>query len=118
MLAMPTTKVSGLIQRVIRVFLVIAIASTWPVACRPRATGPEERYSLKGKVVNVDKRGSVVTIAHEPISGYMEAMTMPFKLKDPSLLDVMTDGDRVQATLVVAGARSWLEDVVVVHETP
>src|SRR6185295_19016340 len=29
-----------------------------------------------------------------------------------------TDGDRVTATLVVAGPRSWLEDVVVAHETP
>ena len=60
------------------------------VGCRSRAVGPEERYPIKGKVVNVDKRGSAVTIAHEPIPGYMEAMTMPFKLKDPSMLDVMT----------------------------
>ena len=105
-------------QRAARALLVFAIVSTWPAACRPRATGPEERHALKGKVVNVDKRGSVVTIAHEPISGYMEAMTMPFKLKDSSLLNVMTDGDRVTATLVVSGPRSWLEDVVVSRETP
>jgi protein SCO1 len=117
MLAMPTNKGSGFSRSAARAFLVFAVVSTLPIACRPRATGPEQRYPIKGKVVNVDKRGSVVTIAHEPISGYMEAMTMPFKLKDSSLLDVMTDGDRLQGTLVVAGARSWLEDVVVVHES-
>lgn len=113
---MPTNKGSGLRRRVTRAFMVLTVISTLPIACRPRATGPEQRYPIKGKVVNVDKRGSVVNIAHEPIPGYMEAMTMPFKLKDLSLLDVMTDGDRLQATLVVAGARSWLEDVVVVRE--
>jgi protein SCO1/2 len=97
--------------------LLLAIVSILSPACRPRATGPEQRYPIKGKVVNVDKRGSAVTVAHEAIPGYMDAMTMPFKLKDPSLLDVMADGDRLQATLVVAGLRSWLEDVVVVSES-
>lgn len=100
-----------------KVLLLLAIVSILSPACRPRATGPEQRYPIKGKVVNVDKRGSVVTVAHEAIPGYMDAMTMPFKLKDPSLLDVMADGDRLQATLVVAGLRSWLEDVVVVSES-
>jgi protein SCO1/2 len=100
-----------------KLFLIFAITSILPLACRPRATGPEQRYPIKGKVVNVDKRGAAVTVAHEAIPGYMDAMTMPFKLKDPSLLDVMADGDRLQATLVVAGVRSWLEDVVVVSES-
>lgn len=47
----------------------------------------------------------------------MEAMTMPFKLKDERLLKDLAEGDCVQATLVVAGLRSWLEDVVVTRET-
>jgi protein SCO1/2 len=42
---------------------------------------------------------------------------MPFDLKDRRLLDQLEEGDRVQATLVVAGLRSWLEDVVVTRET-
>jgi Cu/Ag efflux protein CusF len=40
---------------------------------------PEQRYDLKGKVTSVDKRGRTVTIAHEAIEGYMDAMAMPFK---------------------------------------
>jgi protein SCO1/2 len=112
-----STKTRSALMRGPGAFLIFAVVITSPIACRPRATGPEHRYALKGKVVNVDKRGSAVTIAHEAIPGYMDAMTMPFTLKDSSLLDVMSDGDRLQATLVVAGARSWLEDVVVVHES-
>ena len=98
-------------------FIGLIVALLLAAACRPRATAPEERYPIRGKVVSVDKRGSTVSIAHEDIPGFMDAMTMPFDLKDGRLLDQLAEGDRVQATLVVAGLRSWLEDVVVTRET-
>jgi len=101
--------------KISRAFVFLAIMSSMPLACRQR--GPEQRYPIKGKIVNVDKRGLAVTVAHEAIPGYMDAMTMPFKLKDSSLLDVMADGDRLQAVLVVSGTRSWLEEVVVSRES-
>lgn len=100
-----------------RAVVILAMASIMPLACRPRATGPEQRYPVKGTVVSVDKRGSTVTISHEVIPGYMEAMAMSFKLKDERLLADMAEGDRVQATLVVTGLKSWLEDLVVTRET-
>lgn len=101
-----------------RIRLIVLIAAVFfTVACQPRATGPEQRYPIKGQVVSVDKRGSTVSVAHEDIPGFMEAMTMPFDLKDRRLLDQLAEGDRIQATLVVAGLRSWLEDVVITRET-
>jgi protein SCO1/2 len=78
----------------------------------------EERYDLKGKVVNVDKRGSTVTIAHEDIPGLMEGMTMPFKLKDEWAFDQLAPGDQVSATLVIQGDRSWLEGIVFSRQEP
>ncbi|HKP85959.1 MAG TPA: copper-binding protein [Blastocatellia bacterium] len=92
------------------------IISASLAACRGRPSGGEQRYDLKGVVVNVDKRGSTVTVAHHEILGYMDAMTMPFKLKDEWAFDVLAPGNRVQATLVVDGSRSWLENVVVIEE--
>jgi protein SCO1/2 len=97
--------------------IALIIALLFTLSCRRRASGPEERYPIKGKVVSVDKRGSTVSIAHEDIPGLMDAMTMAFDLKDRRLLDQLAPGDRVQATLVVAGLRSRLEDVVVTRET-
>jgi protein SCO1/2 len=91
-------------------------ALTLMVSCASH--GPEQRYGLKGKVVFVDKRGGTVSISHEAIPGYMEAMTMPFTLKDPRLLSGLADGDSIQATLVVSGSRSWLEDVITTRLTP
>ena len=98
-------------------FVPLIFALLLAVACLTPSTGFQHRYPIKGKVVSVDKRGSTVTIAHEEIPGYMEAMTMPFKLKDERLLKDLAEGDRLQATLVVAGLRSWLEDLVVTRET-
>ena len=83
--------------------------------CRARA--PEQRYEIKGKVLIVDDRGKTVSLAHEAIPGYMEAMAMPFKLKDERWLNILAPGNRVQATLVVAGERSWLEDLLVTSES-
>jgi protein SCO1 len=99
-----------------RILVILLVSSAAPMACRSRATGPEQRYALKGTVVSVEKRDSTVTISHEAIPGYMDAMTMPFKLKDERLLADLAPGDRVQATLVVAGLKSWLEEVVATRE--
>jgi protein SCO1/2 len=91
------------------------------LATLPSCSGkpePQHRYDLKGKVVQVDKQLQMVTVAHEDIPGYMVGMTMPFKVKDPRILREMEEGDRIQATLVIEGLKSWLEDVVVTRETP
>lgn len=87
------------------------------VSCGRQPSEKAARFEIKGAVVGIDKRGATVTIAHEAIPGYMDAMTMPFKLKDERFLKDLAEGDRVQATLVVDGLRSWLEDLVVTRET-
>ncbi len=92
--------------------LIVAAVSAIFAACGSGDDANAQRYEFKGKVEHVDKRGSAVTIAHEEIKGYMPAMTMPFKLKDESIYDELAPGDQVTATLVVAGNRTWLEDVI------
>ena len=79
--------------------LAIAIFAISFAACR--ASGSVQRYDLKGVVVSVDKRGSTVTIAHQAIPNYMDAMTMPFKLKDEWAFGVLAPGNRVQARLLL-----------------
>jgi protein SCO1/2 len=74
---------------------------------------PEQRYDLKGKVVSVDKAKEQVTLAHEPVEGYMDAMTMPFTVRDRWALDELAPGQEVEATLVVRGDRSWIEGFII-----
>ena len=103
------------VQALELMMLAIAIFAISFAACR-HASGNVQRYDLKGVVVSVDKRGSTVTIAHQAIPNYMEAMTMPFKLKDEWAFDKMAPGNRVQATLVIDGLRSWLENIVIMQD--
>lgn len=102
--------------KILAVFIILAALSTL-LSCRKQSSGQEQRFDLKGKVFEVDKGMGMVTISHETIPNFMEAMTMPFKLKDTWALDVLKPGDRVTATLVIDGERSWLEGVVVIQES-
>ena len=98
------------------IILIVSSLAALLAGCRHGASGNAQRYDLQGTVVSVDARGETVTIAHGEIPGYMEAMTMPFKPKDRWVLDEAKPGNRIQATLVVDGLRSWLENVVLTQE--
>ncbi|HEX8921623.1 MAG TPA: SCO family protein [Pyrinomonadaceae bacterium] len=100
----------------IYVFLLCCALMT---ACqsKPAAEVQGKRYEFKGTVVSLDKANQSATISHEAVKDLMDAMTMPFKLKDAWPLDVMKPGDEVQATLVMTEDSGWLEDVVVVQRT-
>jgi protein SCO1 len=79
----------------------------------PEVSSSAQRYEVKGKVVSADLASHKVTIAHEEIKGYMEAMTMPFTLLDDWVYSELKPGAQIQATLVVDQGRSWLENPVV-----
>jgi protein SCO1 len=79
----------------------------------PEASSSAKRYDVKGKVVSVDKANRKVTITHEEIKGYMEAMTMPFTLPNEDVYSELKPGSQILATLVVDQGRSWLEDPVI-----
>ncbi|HEV7796588.1 MAG TPA: SCO family protein [Pyrinomonadaceae bacterium] len=77
----------------------------------------EKHYDLMGKVVEVDKAQHLLTIAHEDIKDYMPGMTMPFTVKDDWVFEIAAPGNKISATLVVDGAQSWLEDVVLTEDS-
>jgi protein SCO1/2 len=82
-------------------------------ACSAPPAGPEERFELRGTVVSVDADRQRVKLDHEPIPGYMDAMTMEFRVKDARMLPALLPGKLVTADLVVAGGSSWIENIVV-----
>lgn len=97
-------------------FCILLIGSLLSAACtpkKPQATSGAKQYELKGKVVSADKANHKVTIAHEKIGDYMEAMTMPFTLLDDWVYSELTPGALIQATLVVDQGMTWLENPIV-----
>jgi protein SCO1/2 len=76
-------------------------------------------YKLRGKVVASNSATGEVTLNHEAIPDFMDAMTMPYKLKDPSILSELHPGDVIIADVLVsqdADAGVLLDHIVVVAQ--
>jgi protein SCO1 len=76
-------------------------------------------YKLRGKVVSTNAATGEVTLDHEAIPGFMDAMTMPYKLKDASIVSELHPGDVITADLLVsqnADADALLDHLVVVAQ--
>jgi protein SCO1 len=81
-------------------------------------------YPLKGVVRKLSRESGHVTIQHEAIPGLMGAMTMPFSVKDRTVLNGLQPGDSVAATLRVREERGVVNDYdllglnVIKHASP
>jgi protein SCO1/2 len=69
-------------------------------------------YELQGQILAVRPERSEVVIMHGDIKGLMPGMTMPFTVKDESLLKDRQPGDLVTATLVVGEVGAHLSTLV------
>ncbi len=71
----------------------------------------QRRFAMTGRVVTADLQFRKVTIAHDNIPDYMEAMTMPFTLQDEAMLRALKQGDQIRAMLVIdlRTNLAWLE---------
>jgi Cu/Ag efflux protein CusF len=103
------------------VIITISLAlSAGAAGCRARPTNQPvvRRYELKGRVESIDFNRKRLTVAHEEIKGYMDAMTMGFAVKDENVLRGLKSGDQVEAVLVYDSSTnlSWLEDVKVTQK--
>jgi len=67
-------------------------------------------FPVRGKIVSVDAAKGMVMLDHEAIPGFMDAMTMPYKLKDASVASELHPGDRITAKMLVRKAGDDYED--------
>src|ERR1041385_1782790 len=61
----------------------------------------EQRYAVRGVVLKIEPAGKTVVISADAIPGYMEAMTMPYTVRDAKELQGLKAGMFVDFTLVV-----------------
>jgi protein SCO1/2 len=76
-------------------------------------------YKLRGKVVSTNTATGEVTLNHDAVPGFMDAMTMPYKLKDPSILSELHPGDLITADVLVSqdqDADVLLDHIVVIAQ--
>ena len=76
-------------------------------------------YKLRGKIVVTDAAKGQVTLDHEAIPGFMDAMVMPYKLKDASIVSELHSGDVITADVLVSqdpNADVLLDHIVVIAQ--
>lgn len=74
------------------------------------ATNPTV-YQVKGVVVELTPEEKTVRIKHEEIPGYMDAMTMPFDVRDANELRGLEAGDYVAFRMLVTDTDGWIDQI-------
>ena len=70
-----------------------------------------ERYPVTGLILKIDRPHLTFVASCSAISKYMEAMTMPFPVRDQKLLDGLEPSMQVDFTLVVEEDDSYAENI-------
>ena len=79
----------------------------------PADTGPVRQYPITGKVVGTNAESGEVELDAAAIPGFMDAMTMPYQLKNPADMKKLHRGDRMTGVLDVGGSGTALDQVKV-----
>jgi protein SCO1 len=87
---------------------VLAVAISLLAAGRGWAA---QKYDVRGLVLKVDPPHHSMVVSCESIPGYMEAMAMPFAVRESGMLDGLKPGSAVEFTLVVEDGSSYAENV-------
>lgn len=75
-------------------------------------TQPVKTYQLSGEIVAMDDHTQVVTVKHEEIKGWMDAMTMGFPVKEKAEFEKLKPGVKISASVHVQGDDFWLSKIV------
>jgi protein SCO1/2 len=70
-------------------------------------------YVVYGVVKEVKRDERQLVIAHDAIPNFMDAMTMPFNVKDAASLTTLAIGDKVTFQLHVTESESWIDHIEV-----
>jgi protein SCO1/2 len=91
--------------------IITGVLSASAACARQAPEEPVTRYTMTGQVLDVRADIGEVRVKHDPIPGFMDAMTMSFRVNDRALLANLQRGDVVTSTLVVTPSDSWLEAI-------
>jgi len=91
--------------------LLVVLALSLSVATCASA---EQRYSARGLILKLDPAHNTMVVSADAIPGFMEAMTMPYSVRDAKELEGLKPGTLIDFTLVVEKDSSYAE-VIRVH---
>jgi protein SCO1/2 len=71
----------------------------------------EERHAMTGVVLKADAATRTMVVSTEKVPGFMEAMAMPFSVRQVTMLDGLKPGTTIDFTFVVGDDSSYAENV-------
>lgn len=71
-------------------------------------------FTVRGVVREARPAKSQLVVKHEEIPGYMDAMTMPFQVRDPKILESVKAGDDITFQLHVTDKDHWIDGLKIV----
>ena len=91
------------------------VAAAWliptPAISVDAQTRPDARYVVRGMVLKVDVGNRVFYVSHDRVEGLMDAMTMPFEVRDAADLGALVPGALVEFALVVSPTAGYATDI-------
>jgi protein SCO1/2 len=90
---------------------VVLMIALMIAGCSAAPESQARQYKLQGQVLALVPDRHELTVKHEDIPGFMPAMTMAYRVKDATLLDGLSRGDLISATLNVREAEAWLSAI-------
>jgi Cu/Ag efflux protein CusF len=84
-------------KRLHRLAAVLGLALLVAVACLGQAAPTRKSFTFHGKVEAVSSDG--LTVNGDKVEGWMDAMTMKYKVDDPKILKKVKAGDEITATV-------------------
>jgi Cu/Ag efflux protein CusF len=84
-------------KRLHRFITVLGLALLIAAACLGQATTAKKSFHFHGKVESVSADG--LSVSGDKVEGWMDAMTMKYKVDDPKILKTVKAGDEITATV-------------------
>jgi Cu/Ag efflux protein CusF len=86
-----------IMKRLHRLVTVLGLALLIAAACLGQTAPAKKSYTFHGKVESVSPDG--ITVNGDKVEGWMDAMTMKYKVDDPKVLKTVKAGDEITATV-------------------
>lgn len=84
-------------KQLFRLAGVAVLAFLMALASPAQTAAGKKAYTFHGKVESVSPDG--LTVNGEKVEGWMDAMTMKYKVDDPKILKKVKPGDKITATV-------------------
>jgi protein SCO1 len=93
-------------------WIAVAFSLGWAgTGCRHDFDPAARTFPARGVIRELKEDGRTLIVRHETITNYMDAMTMPFRVRDKRELVGLSAGDEITFRLRVTEDESWIESL-------